>query len=79
MENWYVIAIPSIDLPATLVLDPEYGFPLELSVDTSVPPTNPGLVFPEMWDSTDLSSNFEGSKSAVRSRKILNAGHDFVP
>jgi hypothetical protein len=36
MENWYVIAIPKIDLRATLVLDPGYGFTLELSVDTEV-------------------------------------------
>jgi hypothetical protein len=34
MENWYVIAIPKIDLLAALVLDPGYGFTLELSVDT---------------------------------------------
>jgi hypothetical protein len=35
MENWYVIAIPTIALPATMVLDPGYGFPLELSVEAS--------------------------------------------
>jgi hypothetical protein len=34
MENWYVIAIPKIDLPATSVLDPGYGFALVLLVDT---------------------------------------------
>jgi len=33
MENWYVIAISKIDLPAALVLDPGYGFSLDLSVD----------------------------------------------
>ncbi len=34
MENWYVIAIPKIDPPATQVLDPGEGFWLDLSVDT---------------------------------------------
>jgi hypothetical protein len=34
MENWYVISIPRIDLLAALVLDPRYGFTLELLMDT---------------------------------------------
>jgi hypothetical protein len=36
MENWYVIAIPKIDFPAALVLDPGYGFALDLLVDTGL-------------------------------------------
>jgi hypothetical protein len=36
MENWYVIAIPKIDLPALFVLDPGYGFTLKPSVDTEL-------------------------------------------
>ena len=36
LENWYVIAIPKIDLPATFVLDPGIGFSFELSMDTGV-------------------------------------------
>ena len=36
MENWYVIAIPTIDLPPASVLDPGYGFALVLLVDYEV-------------------------------------------
>jgi hypothetical protein len=40
MENWYVIAIPKIDPPATLVLDPGYGFSLNLLMETNLPRAN---------------------------------------
>jgi hypothetical protein len=33
MENWYVIAIPKIDSWPVLVLDPGFGFTLDLLVD----------------------------------------------
>jgi hypothetical protein len=43
MENWYVIAIPKIDFPAALVVDPGYGFSLDLLVDTGLCCENDGF------------------------------------
>jgi hypothetical protein len=47
MENWYVIAIPKIDSPAALVLDPGYGFALDLLVDTTLEGTSLPQVCPD--------------------------------
>jgi hypothetical protein len=52
MENWYVIAIPKIDLPAAFVLDPGYGFSLDLSVDTKSPWSKEQCLLP--WTHPDL-------------------------